>query len=84
MLDRDGQVRRAVVRIYYQKYIPKLGRTALGVAKAALEAVAGPVMLMSGVSREGLTEVLRAVRRLVDANRQAERDAVEEPGPWRP
>ncbi|WP_226781100.1 GTPase ObgE [Oceaniglobus trochenteri] len=38
-------------------------------AKAALEAVAGPVMMMSGVSREGLTEVLRAVRAEIAAGK---------------
>ncbi len=52
--------------------------------KAALEAVAGPVMLMSGVSRERLTEVLRAVRAEIDADRLRHREAKEEPGPWRP
>ncbi len=52
--------------------------------KAALEAVAGDVMLMSGVSREGLQDVLRAMRRQIEAHRRAERDAVEEAGPWRP
>ncbi|MEM8801128.1 MAG: GTPase ObgE [Pseudomonadota bacterium] len=52
--------------------------------KAALEDVTGPVMLMSGVSREGLTDVLRAMRRQIEAHRKAERDMVEEPGPWRP
>jgi len=52
--------------------------------KSALEAVAGPVMLMSGVSREGLQDVLRAMRRQIEAHRKAERDAVEDPAPWRP
>ena len=52
--------------------------------KAALEAVAGPVMAMSGVSREGVLDVLRAMRRQIEAHRKAERDAVEEPNPWRP
>ena len=52
--------------------------------KAALEEVAGDIMLMSGVSREGLTDVLRALRRKVEAYRADERDDVEEPGPWRP
>ncbi len=52
--------------------------------KAALEAVAGPVMLMSGVSREGLTEVLRAVRARIDGDRLGQKEAAEEPGPWRP
>jgi GTP-binding protein len=32
-------------------------------------AVGGPVMLMSGVSREGTTEVLRALRTEIDENR---------------
>ena len=52
--------------------------------KAALEAVAGPVMLMSGVSKEGVEEVLRALRRQIDAHRRMEREAVEDPAPWRP
>jgi len=52
--------------------------------KAALEAVAGPVMMMSGVSREGLTEVLRAVRSQIDSDRLRVRKAGEEDQPWRP
>ena len=51
--------------------------------RAALQAVAGHVFMMSGVSREGLTEVLRAVRRQVEARRKRE-DTEEETGPWRP
>ena len=39
------------------------------ILKADLEAVAGPVMLMSGVSREGLIEVLRALRGQIDEDR---------------
>ncbi|KMW57580.1 GTP-binding protein Obg [Candidatus Rhodobacter oscarellae] len=53
-------------------------------ARAALEAVAGPVMLMSGVSREGLTEVLRAVRAQIEDDRVRERRAGEEPETWKP
>ena len=52
--------------------------------KAALEAAAGPVALMSGVSREGLTEVLRAVRSRIDGDRLDRKELTEEPGPWRP
>ena len=52
--------------------------------RAALEAVAGPVMMMSGVSREGLVEVLRAVRGQIDSDRLRKKEEVEEPGPWRP
>ena len=55
--------------------------------KEELEAVAGaPVMLMSGVSREGVTEVLRALRAHIDEGRlrtrQAEGD--DEDTPWQP
>ncbi|QDY68946.1 GTPase ObgE [Qingshengfaniella alkalisoli] len=43
-----------------------------------------PVMLMSGVSREGITEVLRALRDLIDEDRlRIKRDAEEEQ-PWQP
>ena len=51
--------------------------------RAALAEVAGHVFLMSGVSREGVTEVLRAVRRQVDAQRKREAPAAEEE-PWKP
>ncbi|MEM0946115.1 MAG: GTPase ObgE [Pseudomonadota bacterium] len=52
--------------------------------RAALEAVAGPVMTMSGVSKEGVEDVLRALRRQIDAHRRAAQDASEDPAPWRP
>ncbi len=51
--------------------------------RAELQTVAGHVFLMSGVSREGLTEVLRAVRRQVEARWKRERPE-EEAGPWQP
>ncbi len=38
-------------------------------ARTALEAVAGPVMLLSGVTGEGLTDVLRAVRSQITKDR---------------
>ena len=49
-----------------------------------LEAVAGPVLPMSGVSREGVETVLRALRRQIDAHRAAEKAETEDPAPWRP
>ncbi|WP_425046377.1 GTPase ObgE [Primorskyibacter sp. S87] len=53
-------------------------------ARAILEAeVGGPVLLMSGVSREGLTEVLRAVRAEIDEDRLRLKPA-EEAEPWQP
>lgn len=51
---------------------------------SALRAVAGDVWSMSGVSREGVTDVLRACRRQIDADRLRRRDEAEDPGPWRP
>ncbi len=56
--------------------------------KEELEAVTdGPVMLMSGVSREGVTDVLRALRAQIDADRlRQKKDAAgeEEDAPWQP
>ena len=42
------------------------------------------VMLMSGVSREGTTDVLRALREQIDADRLRQKRQDEEPEPWRP
>jgi GTP-binding protein len=57
--------------------------------KDEMEAVVGgPVMLMSGVSREGTQDVLRALRDQIDANRLRHRlieeAALEEDKPWQP
>ena len=53
-------------------------------AKAELEAaVGGPVFMMSGVSREGLPEVLRAVRGEIEGDRERSKPA-EEAETWRP
>ncbi|MDU8926989.1 GTPase ObgE [Alisedimentitalea sp. MJ-SS2] len=48
------------------------------------EACGGPVLAMSGVSREGLTEVLRAVRGEIEDDRLRFKQAGEEAQPWRP
>ena len=56
--------------------------------KDEMEAVVGgPVMLMSGVTREGVTDVLRALRAEIDDNRLRHRKAAEEPAEdptWQP
>jgi len=54
--------------------------------KEEMEAVTGgPVMLMSGVSTEGVRDVLRALRKEIDDNRLRHRTATdEEAEPWRP
>ena len=51
---------------------------------AELAEVAGEVMTMSGGSREGVAEVLRACRRKIDSDRLRRKADKEEPGPWRP
>ncbi len=54
------------------------------VALAELEAAVGcPVMMMSGVSREGLPEVLRAVRHEIEDDRIRQKPA-EEAETWKP
>ena len=53
-------------------------------ARAELEeASGGPVMMMSGVSKEGVTDVLRALRAEIIENQRL-LTAAEEPEPWRP
>ena len=53
-------------------------------AREELEkASGGPVMLMSSVAREGVTEVLRSLRGQIDDDRLRHRPA-EEAEPWRP
>ncbi|NNE52502.1 MAG: GTPase ObgE [Sulfitobacter sp.] len=53
-------------------------------ASSELEkASGGPIMLMSGVAREGLTEVLRALRAEIDEDRLRHRLAAKEE-PWHP
>ncbi|KIC48797.1 GTPase ObgE [Tateyamaria sp. ANG-S1] len=53
-------------------------------ARAALEAASGgPVMLMSSVAREGVTDVLRALRGQIDDDRLRHKPQ-EEAEPWRP
>ena len=66
--------------------IDALDEDALAEAKAALEeASGGPVMTMSGVSGDGVTDVLRALRSEIDDDRLRHRTAgEEEPAPWRP
>ena len=50
---------------------------------AELEAVAGPVMMMSGVAREGTVDVLRALRTEISEDRIRQKP-VEEPESWAP
>lgn len=52
---------------------------------ALKDAVDGPVFAMSGVSKEGLTPVLRAVRSQIDEGKlRVKQEAAGEPEAWRP
>ena len=51
--------------------------------KAALEAQAGPVLLMSGVTGEGVRDALRALKSQISADRLRRKPAEEEPQ-WTP
>ena len=55
-------------------------------ARAALEAEAGgPVLMLSGVTGEGVPEVLRAVRAQITADRlRMKQEEADEDQPWRP
>ncbi len=51
---------------------------------AALEAVAGPVMLMSGVTGEAVTDVLRALRKEISADRLRLKSSDAQEAQWQP
>src|SRR6056297_2110068 len=48
------------------------------------EVTEGEVLMMSGVAREGVTEVLRALRQQIDEDRLRQRIAEDEPEQWQP
>ena len=53
--------------------------------QAELEKASGsPVMVMSGVAREGVTEVLRALRSQIDKDKLRYKTDETEPEPWQP
>jgi GTP-binding protein len=72
-------------RITVLNKIDALSAEELAEAKAALEeACGGPVMAMSSVARDGVTDVLRALRSEIDDDRLRHRLPEDEPEPWRP
>ncbi|WP_299075332.1 GTPase ObgE [uncultured Ruegeria sp.] len=71
-------------RITVLNKIDALDEEELEAAKTELqEAVGGPIMTMSGVARQGVTEVLRALRTRIDEDRLRQKP-VEETTTWRP
>lgn len=71
-------------RVTVLNKIDALDADELAEKKAELEAVAGPVMTMSGVAHIGTTEVLRALRAQIDDNRLRLKKVAEEPEKWQP
>ena len=53
-------------------------------AKLLSDAIGKPVMSLSGVAGAGVTDMLRAVLRVIDAEKKAEEDAEREPQSWTP
>ena len=83
-LEAYGEGLRDKPRVTVLNKIDALDEGEIAERKRALEAVCGEkVHLMSGVSRQGVTEVLRALRPLVEKERAPEA-AEDEVGEWRP
>ena len=85
-LDAYGAGLAEKPRITVLNKIDALDAAMRAARKAELEAAAGgPVLLMSGATREGVTEVLRALRAEIGATRLRHRKAAEAaPAPWQP
>ena len=85
-IEAYGDILGAKPRITVLNKVDALDDHARVAAQAALEdAVGGPVMAMSGVAREGITDVLRALRGQIDADKlRFRKDDDEEDAPWQP
>ncbi|MEE9454693.1 MAG: GTPase ObgE [Paracoccaceae bacterium] len=54
------------------------------IAKTMADALGAPVLQQSGVSREGLQDTLRNLRKIIDAGKTTEVQSDTEPQAWRP
>ncbi len=77
-LEAYGGVMAKKPRLTVLNKIDALDEDERAAKKAELEAVAGPVMLMSGVAREGVTDVLRALRAGISEDRLRLKKASQE------
>ncbi|NVK16690.1 MAG: GTPase ObgE [Rhodobacteraceae bacterium] len=83
-LEAYGGVLATKTRITALNKVDAIDPEELDEKRTALEeAVGGPVLLMSGVSRQGVNEVLRALRNEIDDDRLRMKPAEEEE-PWQP
>ncbi len=82
-VDAYGEVLGDKPRVTVLNKIDALSEEELAERKTALEAVAGPVLTMSGAAKKGTTEVLRALRKEISDDRIRQKPA-EEPTKWEP
>ncbi|MBY6055449.1 GTPase ObgE [Leisingera daeponensis] len=83
-LEAYGGVLATKTRITALNKVDAIDPEELDEKRAALEAASGgPVYLMSGVSRQGVNEILRALRNEIDDDRLRLKPSEEE-APWQP
>jgi len=78
-----GDILGGKPRVTVLNKIDALDEEELAEKKAELEAVAGPVLTMSGVAQLGTVDVLRALRSEIDEDKLRHKPA-EEPEAWHP
>ena len=84
-LEAYGGVLAAKPRLTVLNKIDALDEDGRKAARDELaKASGGPVMNMSGVSGEGLTDMLRALRSRIDDDRLRHKSSAEETEPWQP
>ena len=84
-LEAYGEGLAAKPRLTVLNKIDTLDAEERAFLREELEAACGtPVMLMSGVSGEGVTEVLRALRARIDADHARQKEAEGIVAPWQP
>ncbi|NRP11816.1 GTPase Obg/CgtA [Aliiroseovarius sp. xm-m-379] len=78
-----GDILGGKTRVTVLNKVDALSDEELAEKQAELEAVAGPVLLMSGAAQKGTIDVLRALRREISEDRIRQKPA-EEPEKWQP
>ncbi len=84
-VERYGGILAGKPRVTVLNKIDALEDEARAEALSTLEeASGGPVMQMSGVAREGTTDVLRALRTQIDEDKLRQKASKDDPEPWHP